>query len=109
MPSLINPNKAYSVPKEGGGSYIGTVVSVTGGIFVEIPSVAPGQSFGPCTTSGVFSLSLTYTTVTTPTGTAQAVTGVQLVPGGSPSVGDAVTCVFLDNQLNEVVIIGIVG
>lgn len=109
MATFLSPNKTYGVPKEGGGSYIGIVTSVSGGVFVEIPSVAPGQSFGPCSMSGMFTLSLTYATVTTPTGTVEAVTGAQLVPGGTPSVGSNVTCVFLDNQLNEVAIIGVVG
>jgi hypothetical protein len=110
MSKFINPNKTYSVPKEGGGTYIGTVVSVTNGVFVEIPKVAPGQALGPCSTSGSFSLTLTKTTVSTPTGTVQAVTDVTLASGGSnPAVGSKVICMFLDNGLDEVAIVGVIG
>jgi hypothetical protein len=110
MPTYINPNKSYSVPKEGGGTYIGTVISTTNGVFVEIPKVAPGQSLGPCSTSGSFSLTLTKATVNTPTGTIQAVTNVSLSYGGStPAVGAQVICMFLDNGLDQVAIVGVVG
>lgn len=108
-PNYISPNKAHSVPKPGGGTYIGIVTSVNGGIFVEIPRVAVGQSFGPCSMTGVFTLTLEKETVTTPTGTVEAVTDVTLSGGGNPNVGDQVVCMFLDNQLTEVAIVGIVG
>lgn len=110
MPGLINTNKSYSVPKEGGGTYIGIVVSNSNGVYVEIPKVAPGQAFGPCSTSGSFSLNLTKTTVSTPTGTVQAVTNVTLASGGSnPNIGDQVICMFLDNGLDQVAIVGVIG
>lgn len=109
MPTYISPNKSHSVPKEGGGTYVGVVTSVSGGIFVEIPRVAVGQSFGPCSMAGTFTLTLEKETVTTPTGTVEAVTDVTLSPGGNPAVGDQVVCMFLDNQLNEVAIVGIIG
>lgn len=100
-----SPNKAHSITKEGGGIYIGTVTSTTNGVFVEIPKVAPGQSFGPCVVSaGAFAINQTK----------QTVDGVQVVTNVSlslnkPSVGSKVICMFLDNKMDEVIVVGSVS
>lgn len=72
-----NPNKASSRKPKIGGLYIGKVVRVSGGIFVQIPGIAPQTTFGPC---AVFS--------------------------SYPVLGQRVLCGFLDNRFDEVVILG---
>lgn len=104
-----SPNKTHSVTKDGGGTYIGTVISNSNGLFVEIPKVAPGQSFGPCVVAaGAFAITQTKTTVSTPSGTTQAVTNVSLGMN-KPAVGSKVICLFLDNKLDEVIVVGSVA
>jgi hypothetical protein len=73
-----NAKKASSRRPKTGGLYVGKVVRVSGnGVFVQIPSIAPQTTFGPCV---VFS---TY-----------------------PTLGQRVLCSFLDNKFDEVVILG---
>lgn len=110
MRNYISPNKTASVSREGGGIYVGTVTSTTSeGVFVEIPGVAPGQSFGPCLIAGSgISLELTKETVTTPTGTVEAVTDVAVNVAGA-TVGSKVICMFLNNGLNDVIVVGSVS
>jgi hypothetical protein len=72
-----NSIKASSRKPQPGGLYRGTVTGVTNGIFVEVPTVAPGQTFGPCTVFGPY-----------------------------PKAGDIVLCAFLDNRFDELVVLG---
>lgn len=72
-----NSIKASSRRPKPGGLYRGTTVRVTGGVFVEVPTVAPGQTFGPCTVFGPY-----------------------------PKIGDVVLCAFLDNRFDELVVLG---
>lgn len=114
MRNYISPNKTASVVREGGGTYVGVITSQTSeGIFVEIPGIAPGQSFGPCLiASPGIKLELEKTTVTTPTGTTQAVTDVVISTTTAEVevvVGSKVFCTFLNNGLNEVIVIGSVS
>jgi len=104
---LIAPGKTVNTPIQAGGVYVGIVRQVSGTqIFVEVPKVAPGFVFGPClVTSNAFSLSVTKQTVTTPSGTTQAVTNVSL-NNSAPAVGKKVLCTFLDNEQSELVITG---
>lgn len=104
---LIAPGKTVNTPFEGGGTYVGVVKQVSGkNIFVEVPAIAPGFTFGPClVTSNAFSITLTKTTVTTPSGTTQAVTNAVLA-NIAPSVGSKVLCTFLNNEKSELVITG---
>ena len=69
--------KASSRKPQPGGLYRGYVVRDTGGIFVEVPTVAPGQKFGPCDVFGPY-----------------------------PKNGDTVLCAFLDNRFDELVVLG---
>lgn len=100
-----SPNKSHSVQKEGGGTYVGTVTSITNGVFVEIPKVAPGQSFGPCVVAaGLFTINQTK----------QVHEGLEVVTNvslslNSPAVGSKVICMFLDNKLDEVIVVGSVS
>ena len=70
--------KGASVKPVKNGNFIGRVSRVSGGIYVKIPKIAPGVTFGPC--KKFFSESV--------------------------SVGDAVLCTFLDNKFDEVVLVG---
>ena len=72
-----NSTKASSRKPQPGGLYKGIVTRVAGGIFVDVPKVAPGQPFGPC-----------------------------MVFGPYPILGDNVLCAFLDNKFDELVILG---
>lgn len=72
-----NSTKASSRKPQPGGLYKGIVVRVADGIFVDVPKVAPGQTFGPC-----------------------------MVFGPYPILGDNVLCAFLDNRFEELVILG---
>lgn len=105
---FTSPSKAHAVAQKPGGVYIGTLTSVgSTTCFVEIPSVVPGFSFGPCRVA----LSpwphnkrgdKWYTEKET--------------EGGYPEhdhenafigeVGDQVICAFINNKLDEVVVIG---
>ena len=107
IPRYINPNSAASVPKDGGGTYVGTVTSVSGNsVYVEIPLVAPGQSFGPCLVGGGKpQLSVTKQTISTGSGSVEVVTGVSMTVA-VPTVGSRVLCAFIDNRLEEVVVLG---
>jgi hypothetical protein len=70
--------KGSSVKPIKNGHYIGKVSRTSGGIFVKIPKVAPGVTFGPC--KKFFSEAL--------------------------AVGDSVLCTFIDNKFDEVVLVG---
>lgn len=105
--NLIAPGKTVNTPFVGGGTYVGVVKQVTGkSIFVEVPSIAPGFAFGPClVTSNAFTLTVTKATVSTPSGTTQAVTNAVLA-NVAPPVGSKVLCTFLNNEKSELVITG---
>jgi hypothetical protein len=71
-------NKGSSVKPIKNGHYIGKVSRTSGGIYVKIPKIAPGITFGPC--KKFFAESL--------------------------AVGDNVLCTFIDNKFDEVVLVG---
>lgn len=75
--TFTNPLKASSGKAQVPGFYLGKVVRVTGGIYVSIPTVAAGSTFGPCKTFC-----------------------------SQPVLNQTVLCGFLDNKFNEVVILG---
>ena len=74
--NLVNPTKGSSSRKLLPGLYQGKVVRVSGGVYVTIPTVATGSTFGPCKTFG-----------------------------NQPVLNQIVLCGFLDNRFDEVVII----
>jgi hypothetical protein len=74
---FTNPLKGSSSKSKTPGFYLGKVTRVTGGIYVSVPSVAPGSTFGPCKTFC-----------------------------SQPVMGQTVLCGFLDGKFNEVVILG---
>ena len=104
---FIAPGKTVNTPFTAGGTYVGVVKQVTGkSIFVEVPAIAPGFAFGPClVTSNAFAITLTKTTVSTPSGTTQAVTNAVLA-NIAPPVGSKVLCTFLNGEKSELVITG---
>jgi hypothetical protein len=69
--------KGASSKGSAAGLYLGKVVRVSGGIFISIPSLAPGSTFGPCKMFGMY-----------------------------PVLGQSVLCGFLDGKFNEPVVIG---
>lgn len=46
--ALRNPAKASSTQLGANQIHIGKVVRASGGIFVNVPTLAPNQNFGPC-------------------------------------------------------------
>jgi hypothetical protein len=75
--TFTNPLKGSSAKKSNPGFYLGKVVRVTGGIYVSIPTLSPGSTFGPCKTFV-----------------------------SHPVLNQTVLCGFLDNKFDEVVILG---
>jgi hypothetical protein len=72
-----NSMKGSSSKGNPAGLYLGKVVRVSGGIYISIPSLAPGSTFGPCKTFGTY-----------------------------PVIGQSILCGFLDGKFNEPVVIG---
>lgn len=126
LDGITSPPKTSSVRQEGGRIYIGKIVSVQGKkLFIEIPSVAPGFVFGPCRTPWSF-----WSKAGSP-GSQRAEMEIKesdidirmwhepcpplcpddhyhrLAKIGEP--GDEVICAFLADQLDEVVVLGIVA
>lgn len=75
--SVSNQSKASSSPLLPNSVFIGRVVRVSGGVFVNIPKLAQNQIFGPCKVFSKF-----------------------------PSVGDGVLVGFLDGAQTEVAVFG---
>jgi hypothetical protein len=75
--TFSNPLKGSAAKHTPAGLYIGKVVRVSGGIYISIPALAPGSTFGPCKTFG-----------------------------GYPVLNQAVLCGFLDSKFNEPVVVG---
>lgn len=77
-------NKNVSIPLEGGGTYFGRVSKIINGnqVFVEIPTLSPKYSFGPCVVFGT-------------------VAGLEL--------DEKVICTFLNNSTSDLVVLGKVG
>ena len=75
-------NKGSSGSLQPGGLYVGKVVRVDGAYcYVELPRLSPGSIFGPCLT-----ISTTYPSM--------------------PDIDDIVICSFLENNLDQVVVLG---
>lgn len=83
MNYFVSPTKTASVSQQINGLYAGKVSRVVDGeVFVEVPSIINGFSFGPAIISNYSS---------------------------APSVNDVVICGFLNNSLDELVILGLSG
>lgn len=134
-PSFITPTKTASVELPKNGLYVGIVTRVESPrVYVEVPQLTPGFSYGPCPVLAnniqiVTQLAMTSTTK----GTASAITSVS-GGGGTPvsttsgtfvnavtdnkddfvtdvlrivpPVGSQVLCGFLNNELDELVVLG---
>jgi hypothetical protein len=75
-------NKGSSGSLQPGGIYVGKVVRVDDAYcYVELPRLSPGSIFGPCLT-----ISTTYPSM--------------------PAIDDIVICSFLENNLDQVVVLG---
>jgi hypothetical protein len=133
--NFISPTKTASVEVQRNGLYLGIVTRVDGTkVYVEIPQLTPGFSYGPCPVlsnnllltyqAAVSSTSTTTSSAVisvsggngTPVSTQSAqfvngvtdntddyLTNVQMVV---PPVGTSVLCGFLNNSLDEIVILG---
>jgi len=101
------PNKTASVPLDFSGLYIGIVrKSDSNGVFVEIPQITTGFSFGPCNVlSTDLNVQKTSDSISTETQTKTFLTNVT-VSRVRPAVGSKVICGFLNNTFDEVIIFG---
>jgi hypothetical protein len=91
MINYTSPSKTASNPLTQSGLYVGNVTrSDSGGVFVTIPQIVPDFAFGPCLRI------------------AGGVSGVTYDGEASSTieVGTKVLCGFLNNQFDEVVILG---
>lgn len=77
-------NKNVSIPLEGGGTYVGRIskITPTNQVFVEVPTLSPKYSFGPCVFFGY-------------------------VP--DLELNQKVVCTFLNNSTSDLVILGGLG
>lgn len=107
MQKYPTPQKTASVPLDFSGLYIGTVrKSDNSGVFVEIPQITAGFSFGPCNViANDLNVQKTSGTISTEIETKTFLTNVE-VTRTRPTVGSKVLCGFLNNTFDEVVIIG---
>ena len=75
--STSNPSKATSSPLTPNSVFVGRVVRISGGVFVNIPKLAQNQIFGPCKVFSKY-----------------------------PSIGDSVLVGFLDGTQTEIAVFG---
>lgn len=75
--STSNPAKASSSPLLPNSVFIGRVVRISGGVFVNVPKLAQNQIFGPCKVFSKY-----------------------------PSIGDSVLVGFLDGAKTELAVFG---
>jgi hypothetical protein len=81
MLNFTSPSKTASNPMSNNGLFLGTVKKIEddGGVFVEIPYILAGFSFGPASVANY-----EYT----------------------PAIDDRVVCGFINNALDEVIVLG---
>ena len=139
MFNLISPDKASSVELEKNGLFVGTVTSVEENkVYVEIPQLTPGFSYGPClVVANNLQVTLTradamVSTTKTTSNAIVTVSGGGMSPVTStsspfvtnvtdnknqfvvlvdvemvvPPVGSSVLCGFLNNSLDEIIVLG---
>ncbi len=75
--STSNPSKASSSPLIPNSVFVGRVVRISGGVFVNVPKLAQNQIFGPCKVFSKY-----------------------------PSIGDSVLVGFLDGAKTEIAVFG---
>jgi hypothetical protein len=109
MTQFIAPTKTASVELPRNGLYIGVVTQIEENrVYVEIPQLTPGFSYGPCLV-----LANNAEAATTKDGALVNLSGTkeQFVQTVSiqrvvPEVGSFVLCGFLNNGLDEIVVLG---
>lgn len=109
MTQFIAPTKTASVELPRNGLYIGIVTQVEGTqVYVELPQLTPGFSYGPCPVlANTVNTSTTSGEALTSTGGAKS-TFIKTVSVNRvvPEVGAFVLCGFLNNGLDEIVVLG---
>jgi hypothetical protein len=107
MINQIAPQKSSVVPLEANSIYVGKVTKVDGNrVFVEVPQVVQGFSFGPCL---VAANDVQVTSTTTTSKSEGYVTDVQTTVTTSrsvPAVNSRVLCGFLNGSIDELVVFG---
>lgn len=107
MLNLTAPQKSSSVELESNAIYVGTVTRVQGNrVFVEVPQVTRGFSFGPCL---VAANDVQVSATTTTTSSEGYVTSVQTTVTRTrvvPQVGSRVLCAFLNGSIDELAVLG---
>jgi len=101
---FTSPSKTASRALEAGGLHLGTVTKVDDGIYVEIPKIAANFSFGPCLIvdnwggGPVLEVEGSITPAT-----------ISLASENIFEVGSKVLCGFLNNGLDEIIILGLLA
>lgn len=108
MLNFTAPDKSSSIPLEANSIYVGVVTQVSGNrVFVEVPQIAPGFSFGPCLVAAN-DVQVSATTTVTKSGQG-FVTSVQTTVTRQrivPPVGSRVFCAFLNGSIDELAVLG---
>lgn len=105
---FTSPEKAAAVPQPPGGIFIGTVTDVSDTTcYVEIPALLPGFSFGPCRSvlSPIYKElenEKRYSEYEDPLVTEHHRHEIAIIA----ERGDQVICAFINNKLDEVVVLG---
>lgn len=109
MTQFIAPTKTASVELPRNGLYIGIVTQVEGTkVYVEIPQLTPGFSYGPCLVlaNNVNTVTTSGSALITTGGTTSTFLKTVAVNRIIPPVGTYVLCGFLNNGLDEIVVLG---
>jgi hypothetical protein len=108
MINLTAPAKSSSVELQPNAIYVGVVTNVEGNfVFVEVPQVAAGFSFGPClVAAGDVAVQVQTTTTKNIDGLVTDVQTSVTKTRVIPSVGEKVFCSFLNGNIDELVVLG---
>lgn len=109
MTQFIAPSKTASVELPRNGLYIGIVTQVDETrVFVEIPQLTPGFSYGPCLVlaNNVNTSTTSGTALINTGGSTSTFLKTVSVSRQVPQVGTYVLCGFLNNGLDEIVVLG---
>jgi hypothetical protein len=97
---MLPVHRSRETPGQPRGVWRAVVTRATGGVWVEIPRLNPGRSYGPCDiVEGLWTPArVTGNTATTPAHTHDV--------GADLAVGDRVVVGFLEGRPDDVVVLG---